>query len=157
MISKENLKKIKEFNSVGLTAESSLFEAVEKDLYKLNKYEKLEEICENVANSHTIYFKDYYGKVLKIDTHNCTAFYNFNTRTINICKKSTRVIKSFQIDDYGKEWWEAKEELAKYGTPGESIEIVKKVDKVDPRDFCPSNFSCDDCSWSGPCIRHPGN
>lgn len=40
MTSKENLKKIKEFNSVGLTAESSLFEIVEKDLEVLEELKK---------------------------------------------------------------------------------------------------------------------
>ena len=44
-----------------------------------------------------------------------------------------------------------------YETPGESVDIVKNVDKVDPRDFCPCNYSCDDCFWSGPCTRHPRN
>ena len=132
MTSKENLNKIRELNSIGLTAENSLFEAVEKDL------SMLDELLNYIALVH----------------------YNYENHYI-ILKNYPKVMMPISREVYDllfprcMVYYEQKNLKKFLGTPGESVDIVKNVDKVDPRDICPTNSSCDDCAWSGPCMRHP--
>ena len=48
----------------------------------------------------------------------------------------------------------SKEKAAKYKATHISAEDYE-VYEVDPRKHCLSETSCDDCSWDGPCPRHP--
>ena len=48
----------------------------------------------------------------------------------------------------------SKKEAEEYKTTHDDAKDYA-IYKVDPRDHCLSKTSCDDCSWSGPCQRHP--
>lgn len=139
MKSKENLNKIKELNSVGLTAESSLFEAVEKDLSMLDELLNYIALVRYNYENHYIIFKKYPKVMMPISREvydllfpRCMIYY------------------------YERKLPEKYETLGDE-TLGESIEIVKNVDKTDLNNICPTNSSCDDCGWSEPCMRHPSN
>lgn len=133
MESKESLNKIKELNAIGLTAEKNLFDAVENDLSMLDELLNYIALVHHNYENHYIIFKDYPKVMIPISREVYDLLF-------------PRCMVFYE-----------QKRSEKYGTLGESVDIVKAVDKVDPRDICPSNSSCDDCSWSGPCVRHPGD
>lgn len=62
---------------------------------------------------------------------------------------------------WGAEWdiasatlFDSKEEAEQYKATHIKAKDYK-VFEVDPSEVCLSETSCDDCSWSGPCPRHP--